>query len=116
MWYNYNAIEKEAGCFSAEKGIEIMITLKRAMRILDVNDAWTIGTEEGEGWLFYFDGKRLHIGTQKVTLEELLERQCAEFYEREARKNWVSGLLPKGVCELEAGYAFVVPGNENGLI
>lgn len=27
MWYNYNAINKEAGCFSAGKGIE---TMKRA--------------------------------------------------------------------------------------
>lgn len=24
VWYNYNAIDKEAGCFSAGKGIEIM--------------------------------------------------------------------------------------------
>lgn len=28
MWYNYNAIDKEAGCFSAGKGIEIMYKMK----------------------------------------------------------------------------------------
>lgn len=28
VWYNYNTIDKEAGCFSAGKGIETMFTLK----------------------------------------------------------------------------------------
>lgn len=100
---------------TAGEGKNKMITLKRALRIADCGDAWTVGTAEGEGWLFYFDGKVLHTGTD-IPFEEFLERNCLEFYEREERKNWKYIKLPKGVCELEAGLAFVVEGHENGTI
>lgn len=92
-----------------------MITLKRALRIAEPNEPWTIGTKDGEGWLFYFDGKFLHTGTD-IPFEEFLERNCLEFYEREERKHWKFTRLPKSVCELEAGLAFVVEGDEDGEI
>lgn len=92
-----------------------MITLKRALRIADYGDAWTIGTDGGEGWVFYFDGKLLHTGTD-IPFEEFLERNCLEFYERGERKHLKFARLPEGVCELEAGLAFVVEGHEDGTI
>lgn len=100
---------------AAGEGKYKMITLKRMMRIAEPNEPWTIGTEDGEGWLFYFDGTELHNGTT-IPFEEFLERECVQLYERLARKNWVPGLLAKGVCELEAGLAFTIEGNENGTI
>ena len=40
VWYNYNAIEKEAGCFSAGKGIE---TMKKLFEIYETeNEAKTV--------------------------------------------------------------------------
>lgn len=92
-----------------------MITLKRMMRIVEPNEPWTIGTEYGEGWLFYFDGEIIHPGTD-VSYEELLERNCLNVFERRGRKSWKYVKLPAGVCELEAGLAFVVEGDEDGEI
>ena len=92
-----------------------MITLKRMMRIAEPNEPWTIGTEDGEGWLFYFDGEIIHPGTD-IPYEELLERHCISVYSRGERKNWKYVKLPAGVCELEAGLAFVVEGDEYGTI
>ena len=92
-----------------------MITLKRMMKIAEPNEPWTIGTEDGEGWLFYFDGEIIHRGTD-IPFEDFLERNCIEVYERRKRKNWKYIKLPEGVCELEAGLAFNVEGDEDGEI
>ena len=100
---------------TAGEGKNKMITLKRMMRIAEPNEPWTIGTEDGEGWLFYFDGEIIHPGTD-ISYEELLERNCLNVYERSERKSWKYVKLPAGVCELEAGLAFVVEGDEDGEI
>ena len=87
------------------------IRLRNAMLMASGNP-WTIGTEDGNGWLFYHDGKELHTGTRR-TLEELLDRECVEIYERPERKRFFRGDTFK---ELEKGLAFVVTGRENGDI
>ena len=91
------------------------IRLRNAMLMASGNP-WTIGTEDGNGWLFYHDGKELHTGTHR-TLEELLDRKCVEIYERPERKYWSEeGRKYFHYMELEAGLAFVVTGRENGDI
>ena len=43
------------------------------MKIAEPNEPWTIGTEDGEGWLFYFDGEIIHreqIFPLKISLKE----------------------------------------------
>ena len=94
------------------------VTLREAMQTLSDNEAWTIGTEDGQGWIFYYDGKKLHDGTRYgLTLEELLDRECVEAYEREERKYWSeSDRKYSHYMELEAGKAFIVEGRENGTI
>ena len=88
------------------------ITLERAMKILSEGEPWTIGTEEGEGWLFYFDGKELHNGS-RIPLETLLKRGCVEIYNRPERKRF----FPEHkFMELKEGLAFIVSGGGNGEI
>lgn len=95
-----------------------VISLEKAMRILDKGEPWTIGTEFGNGWIFYFDGKEQHSGAcGGVTLDSLLRRKCINVYEREERKYWSEEDRKSfHYMELEAGLAFIVSGNENGLI
>lgn len=88
------------------------ITLKRAMRILD-GEAYTIGTLDGEGWLYYFDGKELHDGSRYDLFNELLNRECVEVYEREERKRF---LKEHNFMELKGGLAFIVTGKDSGTI
>lgn len=95
-----------------------MIRLEKAMRVLDGSEPWTVGTEDGQGWIFYYDGKELHDGTYSgITFDEILRRECVNVYEREERKYWSE---EDRECyhymELEAGLAFIVSGNENGKI
>ena len=95
-----------------------MISLEKAMRILDKGEPWTVGTENGEGWIFYYDGKELHDGSYgRITFDEILRRECVDVYEREERKYWSE---EDRKCfhymELEAGLAFVIAGHENGQI
>lgn len=91
-----------------------MITLRKAMKILNPGEPWTIGTESGEGWIYYYDGKELHDGTRYgKTLEDLYERECVEVYEREERKRFFKA---DRFMELEAGKAFIIYGSENGTI
>ena len=81
------------------------ITLEEAMRMLEEGETWTVATERGEGWIFYFDGKELHDGSRShVTLEKLLKRKCLDIYVRQECK------------ELKFGVAFIVSGYENGSI
>ena len=97
--------------YTIDKGENMEITLKRAMRILD-SEAYTIGTVDGNGWLYYFDGKELHDGTRfDLSLEDLINRECIEVYYREERK-----CCRSGVMELKSGFAFIVTGRENGSI
>lgn len=95
-----------------------MISLEKAMRVLDKGEPWTVGTENGEGWIFYHDGKELHNGAHDgVTLDALLCRECVKVYERDERKYWSEESRKYfHFMELEAGLAFVVTGSENGLI
>lgn len=90
------------------------ITLERAMKILLEGEPWTIGTEKGEGWLFYFDGKELHNGSRpRRPLETLLKRECVEIYNRPERKR----IFPEHeFMELKEGLAFIVSGGGNGEI
>lgn len=95
-----------------------MISLEKAMRILDAGEPWTVATENGEGWIFYYDGKELRDGSRgKITFGEMLHRKCVEAYEREERKYWSEEDRKYfHFTELEAGLAFIVSGNENGYI
>lgn len=90
------------------------ITLKQAMRILENNEPYTIGAEEGEGWFFYFDGENLHDGTyNNLSFDNLLDRECVECYNRGERKRfWKEDTF----MELKSGLAFVVTGSECGRI
>ena len=94
------------------------ITLRKAMKVLDEHEPWTVGTEDGQGWVFYFDGEILHDGSRYgLTLNELLGRECVESYEREERKYWSeSERKYQPYMELEAGMAFIVKGRESGTI
>lgn len=94
------------------------ITLKKAMRILDDDDVWTVATEDGECWIFYFDGKELHDGSMHgMTLEKLMDREVVSIYERDERKYWSDEDRKYfHFVELEKGLAFIVKGNENGRI
>ena len=94
------------------------ITMKTAMRVLDNNEPWTVATEDGEGWIFYFDGKELHDGSRfGLTLDDLMKREIVEIYEREERKYWSEQDRKYfHFMELEAGKAFIVRGRENGRI
>ncbi len=92
-----------------------MITLKRMMRIAEPNEPWTMGTENGVGWLFYFDGTELHNGTT-IPFEEFLERNCIKCYKRPERKRSNYIKLPANFYNLEAGLAFIVKGDESGDI
>ena len=95
-----------------------MITLERAMRILDDGEPWTVATENGEGWLFYYDGEKLRDGSRYgLTLDDLKDRECLDIYEREARKYWSDDDRRYfRFTELEAGLAFIVAGDESGTI
>lgn len=95
-----------------------MATLRKMMRILDEGEPYTIATENGEGWLFYFDGKELHSGTRHgETLDDFLDREFVCAYDRDERKHWSDD--DRFYCpymELEAGQAFIVEGDEYGDI
>lgn len=95
-----------------------MATLRKMMRILDEGEPYTIGTYNGEGWLFYFDGKEIHNGTyHEKTLDDFLDRECTRVYERAERKHWSDADRHSNpYMELEAGQAFIVEGNEYGDI
>ena len=90
-----------------------MITLEKVMRILHEDDVYTIGTVDGNGWLYYFDGKELHDGSRYDLLDELLNRECVEVYEREERKRFFKW---DKFMELKSGLAFIVTGNDDGSI
>ena len=94
------------------------MTLRKAMKMLDTNEAWTIGTENGQGWIFYFDGKELHDGSRYgLTLDDLLDRVCVQAYDREERKHMNErDRKYNPYMELEAGLAFIVMGYESGTI
>ena len=92
--------------------------LKKAMRVLSKGEAWTIATENGEGWLFYFDGRELHNGTRyDIPLDEFTGRECLDIWDRPERKHWSEDDRKwHPYMELEAGLAFIVSGRENGSI
>lgn len=88
------------------------ITLEKSMKVLSEGEPWTIGTEKGQNWLFYFDGKELHNGS-RIPLETLLKRGCVEIYNRPERKH----IFPEHeFMELKEGLAFIVSGSDNGKI
>ena len=92
------------------------INLEKAMRVSN-GEPWTIGTEYGNGWLYYFDGKELHDGSHNIPLKELLDRECIDIYNRDERKYWSEE--SRKYChfmELESGLAFIVKGRDNGSI
>lgn len=92
------------------------ITLRKAMRISN-GEPWTIATEDGNGWIYYFDGQEIHDGSHGITLEELLDRECVEVYDRPERKHWSEAdRRAYPYMELEAGLGFIVKGRENGRI
>lgn len=94
-----------------------MIILEKAMKLVDNGEPWTVATERGDGWLYYFDGETLHGGSYRTTLEELMSRKCVEVYERPERKHWSEAdKKDHPYMELEAGLAFIVTGRENGKI
>ena len=95
-----------------------MITLERAMRILNEGEPWTVTTADGEGWIFYYDGETLHDGSRYGrTLDDLKKREGVDIYEREERK-YTSAADRRyfHYMELEAGLAFIVSGRESGTI
>lgn len=95
--------------------METKLTLKTAMRMLN-GEPWTVATDDGNGWLYYYDGNELHEGTH-IPLDEFLNRKCIYVYEREGRKHWSEADKKyHPYMELEAGLAFIVDGRENGNI
>lgn len=91
------------------------ITLERAMRVLN-GEPYTIGTENGEGWIYYFDGKILHDGTDGfVSFNELLGRECMEVFKRSGRE-YLDDEDDTYMEQLNAGLAFIVTGSDSGTI
>lgn len=80
--------------------------LRKLLKALCHNVCFTIGTEFGEGWLYYYDGesKRDEIPSY------LLARNVIDFYDIEGREG-DQELLP-----LNSGYAIIIEGNEKGDI
>lgn len=77
--------------------------LKDFLEVLAARMPFTVGTENGSGWVFYYDGKN------KVNIPEYFsERQIESIYPREAREK-----MPT-CCELKAGLAIIIEGYENG--
>lgn len=64
---------------------------------------FTIGTEQGEGWVYYYDGKnRISIS------DDYLDRKIENIYLRDGREK------NEYACELKEGLAIIVEGYENG--
>ena len=92
------------------------ITLEKAIAE-HKGEPYTVGTEYGEGWCYYFDGEKLHEGTNGASLGDMLDRYCVEVYDRPERKHWSDwDKKANPYMELEAGLAFIVTGRENGRI
>ena len=89
------------------------LTLRTALKRYE-GEAWTIATDNGRGWLYYFDGEKLHAGTDEP-LDYFLTRECVDIYNRGERKHWGDTDFRRFV-ELEAGKAFIVEGDECGWI
>ena len=95
--------------------MKMELTLEAAMESLS-NEPWTVGTDGGNGWVYYYDGKELHAGTG-TPLDDFLPRECLYVYERSERKHWSEAdRKAHPYMELEAGLAFIVEGRENGRI
>ena len=71
-WYNYNAIEKEAGCFSAEKGIDTMYKIM-------IKNRWSVTYELSTGWDSFsecFKLKEHLVNSNGVFVDENGEEWC----------------------------------------
>lgn len=79
------------------------MTLNQFLEVLAVGMPYTIGTENGEGWLFYYDGNN-HIEIP----DKYLNSTITHIYPREYREK------SRWCCELKAGLAIVIEGKENG--
>ena len=77
--------------------------LKDFLKVIAVGMPFTVGTESGTGWVFYYDGKN------KIDIPEYFsDRQIELIYPREAREKMYT------CCELKAGLAIIVEGFEDG--
>lgn len=84
------------------------MTLKSFLEVLAVRMPFTVGTEDGEGWLVYYDGEH-----ETEIPEHLLNRPVTSIYPRDGRERTVvCGRVT--CCELKAGLAIVIEGKENG--
>lgn len=80
--------------------------LRKLLKAFNSYDCFTIGTEFGEGWIFYHDGE----SELKEITGALLERKIVNVYDREGREG------DYGCITLNQGYGIIVEGYENGGI
>lgn len=90
MWYNYNAIDKEAGCFSAGKGIETMRKFGKLVWSVPYRDHF-IEIRRGK---FFFRAYILDKALNVVSWTPLYheDRQELEFMARNRVDEIVDGL------------------------
>lgn len=85
-----------------------MKTLKDFLDVLAVSAPYTVGTEDGEGWIVYYDGEnKVEYSNDFLNL---LDRDILNIYCRQGRDCGVN------CCALKEGLAIIVEGDENGSI
>lgn len=84
------------------------MTLRNFLEVLAVGMPFTVATENGHGWISYYDGEH------KVEIpDHIADRSVVNVYPREGREAGADTIgLP--VCELKAGLGIIVEGYENG--
>lgn len=80
--------------------------LLEVMRLISSTVPITIGTDKGEGWLYYSDGI-----TPTDIDTDFLERDVMVIYTSDGRRSYGNG-----VKALAPGIAIIVEGNEDGDI
>lgn len=81
------------------------MTLREFLKALSVSMPYTVGAENGQRWLVYYDGEhRIEVP------DDLADRPITFIYHRERREK------ERTCCGLKAGLAILVEGCENGCI
>lgn len=87
------------------------MTLEKFLRALDDCDCFTIGAEDGNGWIYYHNGE----GEMKEIPDWLLDREVISIYDREERVIYDDDEMEYCV-PLKAGLGIIVSGDECGDI
>lgn len=86
------------------------MTVTELMEVIPTGTAWTIGAEDGSGWIAYWDGTKLYGNYEAVEYETV-----TNIYVREGREN-VTDVYGFKVLPLKSGLAIEIRGNMRGTI